>query len=146
MIIREANRQDLAQIAALLADDGLGRGREASDVAIYQAAFDRMRTQSSNVYLVVENAGEVIACLQYTVIHGLSRAGASRAQIEGVRVSADHRGQKLGERLMQAALERARSDGCSLVQLTTDRSRADALRFYERLGFVASHHGMKLDL
>lgn len=146
MIIREANRQDLAQIAALLADDGLGRGREASDVAIYQAAFDRMRTQSSNVYLVVETAGEVIACLQYTVIHGLSRAGASRAQIEGVRVSADHRGQKLGERLMQAALERARSDGCSLVQLTTDRSRADALRFYERLGFVASHHGMKLDL
>lgn len=146
MIIREANRQDLAQIAALLADDGLGRGREANDVAIYQAAFDRMRTQSSNVYLVVENAGEVIACLQYTVIHGLSRAGASRAQIEGVRVSADHRGQKLGERLMQAALERARSDGCSLVQLTTDRSRADALRFYERLGFVASHHGMKLDL
>ncbi len=146
LIIRDATRRDLSEIAALLADDGLGRGREADDVAVYQAAFDRMQTQPGNVYLVAEDAGRVIACLQYTVIHGLSRAGASRAQIEGVRVSADHRGRKLGESMMQSAIERARIDGCSLVQLTTDRTRENALRFYERLGFVASHNGMKLNL
>ena len=146
MIIRNATRTDLSQIAALLADDGLGRGREASEISVYEAAFDRMQSQPGNIYLVAEDAGQVIACLQYTVIHGLSRAGASRAQIEGVRVSAEHRGQKLGERMMQAAIDRARNDGCTLVQLTTDRRREDALRFYERLGFVASHNGMKLNL
>ncbi|MEL7153242.1 MAG: GNAT family N-acetyltransferase [Pseudomonadota bacterium] len=146
MIIREAIRADLGQIAALLADDGLGRGRESNDPDIYDAAFDRMQSQPGNVYLIAEKDGEVIACLQYTVIHGLSRAGASRAQIEGVRVSAAHRGQKLGEQIMQIAIDRARTEGCSLVQLTTDRSREDAHRFYERLGFVASHHGMKLNL
>lgn len=146
MIVREAARTDLTGIAALLADDGLGRGREASDPVVYQQAFDRMQTQPGNVYLVAEENGELLACLQYTVIHGLSRAGASRAQIEGVRVSSAHRGKGLGEIMMQTAIERARTDGCSLVQLTTDRARADAHRFYERLGFVASHHGMKLDL
>lgn len=146
MIIRPATRADLRAIAALLADDGLGRGRESSDPDVYDRAFDRMQSQPGNVYLIAEEAVEILACLQYTVIHGLSRAGASRAQIEGVRVSAAHRGRKLGEQLMRAAIERARTDGCSLVQLTTDRSRADAHRFYERLGFVASHHGMKLDL
>lgn len=146
MKIREATESDLSGIAALLADDGLGRGRESTDPKVYQEAFDRMQSQQGNVYLVADEEGEPIACLQYTVIHGLSRAGASRAQIEGVRVSAAHRGKGLGEAMMQAAIERARADGCTLVQLTTDRSREDAHRFYERLGFVASHHGMKLDL
>ena len=146
MMIREATSSDLTGIAELLADDGLGRGRETTDPSVYQQAFDRMQSQPGNVYLVAEENGEPIACLQYTVIHGLSRAGASRAQIEGVRVSAAHRGKGLGEAMMQAAIDRARADGCTLVQLTTDRSREDAHRFYERLGFVASHHGMKLDL
>ncbi len=146
MIIRDATKDDLEQIASLLADDGLGRNRETNDPTVYRAAFDRMQSQPGNVYLVADDGGEILACLQYTVIHGLSRAGASRAQIEGVRVSAQHRGKKLGERMMQAAIDRARSDGCGLIQLTTDKSRTDALRFYERLGFVASHHGMKLDL
>ena len=146
MIIREAIQTDLAVIAALLADDGLGRGRESSDPEVYRRAFDRMQSQPGNVYLVAEENGDLLACLQYTVIHGLSRAGASRAQIEGVRVSAAHRGRGLGETIVNAAIARARADGCTLVQLTTDRSRTDALRFYERLGFVASHHGMKLDL
>ena len=146
MIVREAIRTDMSGIAALLADDGLGRGREASDPVVYQQAFDRMQSQPGNVYLVAEESGELLACLQYTVIHGLSRAGASRAQIEGVRVASAHRGRRLGDRLMQAAIDRARADGCSLVQLTTDRTRADAHRFYERLGFKASHWGMKLDL
>ncbi|MEL6998073.1 MAG: GNAT family N-acetyltransferase [Pseudomonadota bacterium] len=146
VIVREATRADLPAIAALLADDGLGRGRESADMTRYEQAFDRMQSQPGNVYLVVEDGTDLLACLQYTVIHGLSRSGASRAQIEGVRVSANHRGKRLGEQIMQAAIDRARQDGCTLIQLTTDRSRADAHRFYERLGFTASHHGMKMNL
>ena len=146
MLIRDATLEDIAAIAALLADDGLGRGRENPGDPLYAAAFARMSAQPGNVYMLIVEADEVLACLQYTVIHGLSRSGASRAQIEGVRVSASHRGRGLGETLMQAAIDRACADECALVQLTTDRSRKDALRFYERLGFVASHHGMKLDL
>ena len=146
VIVREATQGDLPAIAALLADDGLGRGREADDPMIYQAAFDRMSAQSQNVYLVADSAGEVLGCLQYTVIHGLSRAGASRAQIEGVRVAATARGKKIGETMMQVAIDRARDDGCTLIQLTTDQRRVDARRFYERLGFEASHFGMKMGL
>lgn len=143
MIIREAAEADIAAIAFLLADDGLGRGREAPGDPAYARAFAAMSAQPGNLYLVAEVAGEVIGCLQFTLIHGLSRKGASRAQIEGVRVHADHRGQKIGEALFNAAFERAASAGCALVQLTTDRQRTDALRFYERLGFEASHWGMK---
>ena len=133
-------------IARMLADDGLGRGRESGDLSVYRDALARMQSQPGNVYLVAEIDGRVAGCLQYTLIHGLSRAGASRAQIEGVRVDADHRGQRIGEAMMQAAIDRARADGCALVQLTTDRRRGDAHRFYERLGFEASHVGMKLAL
>ena len=145
-VIREAGREDLSAIASLLADDGLGKGNERPGDPAYLEAFARMRKQSGNVYLVAERNGVVIACLQYTVIHGLSRTGASRVQLEGIRVHADCRGEGLGEMLVRAAIERARSEGCSLVQLTTDRRRADAFRFYERLGFSASHWGMKLEI
>jgi len=143
MIVREATEADLDAISRLLSDDGLGRGRERPGDPAYLRAFRAMSGQPGNVYLVAEDGGGLAGCLQYTLIHGLSRTGASRAQIEGVRVRADRRGAGIGERLMQAAIERARADGCSLVQLTTDRARADAHRFYERLGFVASHWGMK---
>ncbi len=146
MIIREATKGDLDQIAALLADDGLGRGREAPGDPVYAEAFARMSAQPDNVYLLATEGDEVVGCLQFTVIHGLSRAGASRAQIEGVRVRADQRGKRIGDALMQAAIERARAAGCRLVQLTTDRQREEAHRFYERLGFTASHWGMKRDL
>ena len=146
MEIRDATASDIDAIAVLLADDGLGRGREAPGDPVYAEAFARMQAQPDNVYMLAVEDGSLLACLQYTVIHGLSRAGAARAQIEGVRVAANQRGRGLGETLMRAAIERARADGCRLAQLTTDRSRADAHRFYERLGFVASHHGMKLDL
>ena len=143
MIIREAGGEDLAAIVSLLADDGLGKGREMPGDAAYQRAFEAMSAQPGNVYLVAEDDGAIVGCLQFTVIHGLSRRGMSRAQIEGVRVRPDRRGQGLGEALFEAAFERARAAGCGLVQLTTDRRRTDALRFYERLGFEASHWGMK---
>ena len=146
MIVREATAADVDAIVALLADDGLGRGREAPGDPAYALAFQAMTRQPGNDYLVAERDGALVGCLQLTLIHGLSRKGASRAQIEGVRVHADHRGQRIGEALIEAAIARARQAGCALMQLTTDRQRGDALRFYERLGFTASHWGMKLAL
>lgn len=146
MLVREARHEDIDRIVELLADDGLGRGREAPGDPVYAQAFEAMTAQPGNLYLVAEEAGEVIGCLQFTLIHGLSRRGASRAQIEGVRVHADHRGKRIGEALFAAAFARARDAGCTLVQLTTDRRREAALRFYQRLGFEATHWGMKRSL
>ena len=143
MLIRDATEADIDAIANLLADDGLGRGRETPGDPAYAHAFAAMSAQPGNTYLLAEIAGAVVGCLQLTIIHGLSRQGASRAQIEGVRIHADHRGYRIGEKLFKAAFQRAAAAGCTLVQLTTDRQRTDALRFYERLGFEATHWGMK---
>ena len=148
-IIRIATEADLPGIVRLLADDDLGRGRERYAEPLPQAytdGFRAMQRQGGNDFLVAEDAGQVVGCLQLTIIPGVSRMGATRAQIESVRVDRGQRGKKLGEALMQDAIERARSAGCSLVQLTTDKTRADAHRFYERLGFKATHEGMKLAL
>ena len=149
--IRPATSADLPAIVALLADDPLGRTRETpDDLGPYLVAFDEMAAQGGNVAFVAEREGpagkEVVGCLQLTVIPGLARRGAKRGQIEGVRVSAACRGLGIGERLIRHAIEAARAAGCALVQLTSDNSRPDAHRFYERLGFVASHAGFKLAL
>ena len=154
MIIRTAEREDIAAIVALLADDQLGATRETPGdppADCYLAAFEAMAAQGSNRYLIALDEqegrpGSVVGCLQLTMIAGLSRRGMTRAQIEGVRVAASHRGAGVGEALMRHAIEQARAAGCGLVQLTTDKRRPDAHRFYDRLGFVASHEGMKLDL
>jgi ribosomal protein S18 acetylase RimI-like enzyme len=153
LMIRPAREADLPSVVALLAADSLGAGREVPpgpngkvlDPA-YGKAFAAMSMQGGNELLVAEIDGAVVGCLQFTVIHGVSRRGMSRAQIEGVRVASSQRGQQVGQRLMAFAIERARSLGCGLVQLTTDQTRPDAHRFYERLGFKASHIGMKLPL
>ena len=145
--IRPASREDVPAIAALLADDALGAAREdAGDIETYLRAFDDMAAQPGNVMLVAERAGLVVGCLQLTIIAGLSRHGMKRGQIEGVRVNSACRGLGIGERLIRHAIEMARATGCGLVQLTSDVTRADAHRFYERLGFVASHAGFKLPL
>lgn len=148
-ILRVATEADLPGIVRLLADDDLGRGRERFADPLpraYVDAFRAMQRQGGNDFLVAEETGVVVGCLQLTIIPGVSRMGATRAQIESVRVDRSQRGQKLGEALMAHAIERARAAGCSLVQLTTDKTRADAHRFYERLGFKATHEGMKLAL
>ncbi len=145
--VRLARRTDVPVIVQLLADDPLGATRERPEEPLAQAywdAFDAIAAQRGNEVLVAEAAGEVVGCLQVTVIPGLSRTGTTRGQIEGVRVGARYRSQGVGEALVRAAVERARELGCRLVQLTTDRARPDAQRFYERLGFEASHVGMKL--
>jgi ribosomal protein S18 acetylase RimI-like enzyme len=146
---RLATRDDLPAIVRLLADDALGAQRELPAeplAACYVHAFDAMMAQGGNDLVLAVRGDTVVGCVQLTVIPGLSRAGALRGQLEGVRVAASERGQGVGERLVRAAIDRARSAGCTLVQLTCDRSRGDALRFYERLGFEPTHVGMKLVL
>lgn len=106
----------------------------------------RIEADRSELLIVLANGPEVIGTLQISFIPGLSRGGATRAQIEAVRVKQGYRGEGRGEEMIEWAIATARDRGCGLVQLTTDRSRAGAHRFYERLGFVASHEGMKLDL
>jgi GNAT superfamily N-acetyltransferase len=144
---REATRADLAAIIGLLADDVLGKAREHAQVdAAYERAFEAIDSDPRNFLIVAEADGEVVACLQVTYIPGLGRHGAERALVEAVRVRSDQRGNGLGSELMTWAIDQARARRCDLVQLTTDKSRADAHRFYARLGFVASHEGMKLAL
>lgn len=146
---RRATEADVAAIVALLADDGLGRGRENAALPLdrrYLDAFAALDSDPNQLLVVAERDGTVVGCLQLTFIPGLSRLGMWRGQIEAVRVAASERGTGLGGAMVGWAIERCRARGCGLVQLTTDKTRADAHRFYERLGFVASHEGMKLAL
>lgn len=149
MIFREAVRADLPAIVALLADDVLGKARDLAAVDdAYERAFAEIDADPRNHLIVAadEDDRSVVACLQVTYIPGLGRHGAERALVEAVRVRSDRRGEGLGGSLMRWVIERARERGCGLVQLTTDKARTDAHRFYRRLGFVASHEGMKLPL
>jgi GNAT superfamily N-acetyltransferase len=147
VIIREAVRPDLLAIIGLLADDVLGKARDFTVVdEAYEKAFAAIDADARNHLIVADEDGEVVACMQVTYIPGLGRHGAERCLIEAVRVRSDRRGQGLGSELTTWAIEQARNRGCALLQLTSDKSRADAHRFYARLGFVASHEGMKLAL
>ncbi|MFI6132433.1 GNAT family N-acetyltransferase [Micromonospora sp. NPDC051141] len=147
VIFREAVRADLPDVLALLADDVLGRTRDRPEVdAAYERAFADLDADPRNHLIVADDGGEVVGCFQLTYIPGLGRHGAERALIEAVRVRSDRRGRGLGRSMMRWAIDRARERGCALAQLTTDKRRADAHRFYRDLGFVASHEGMKLAL
>lgn len=147
--IRPAGEADLRAIIALLVDDPLGKTRERLEDPLprsYVDAHRAMAAQGGNVYLVAERAGDVIGCLQVTLIAGISREGMTRANIEGVRIASSARGLGLGKTMMRDAIDRSREAGCGLVQLTTDTRREDAQKFYRALGFTASHVGMKLSL
>ncbi|MFD0371624.1 GNAT family N-acetyltransferase [Streptomyces sp. NPDC059071] len=145
--IRPARRADLPAIVAMLADDPLGAQRESpDDLTPYDAAFDRLEGDPHQHVVVAVRAGRIVGTLQLTVVPGLSRRGTTRSIIEGVRIHADERGSGLGSRLIEWAVEESREQGCRLVQLTSDVTRTDAHRFYERLGFEASHVGFKLSL
>ncbi|MFI7352797.1 GNAT family N-acetyltransferase [Streptomyces avidinii] len=147
LTIRPATAADVPAIVAMLADDPLGATRESpDDLAPYLAALKRL-TDDPNQHLVVAvRADRVVGTLQLTIVPGLSRKGATRSIIESVRVHAEERGSGLGTRFVEWAVEKSRSENCSLVQLTSDVTRTDAHRFYERLGFTASHVGFKLQL
>ncbi|GAA2469835.1 GNAT family N-acetyltransferase [Streptomyces thermolineatus] len=145
--IRPAAVGDIPAIVAMLADDPLGAQRESpDDLTPYHEAFARLEGDPNQHLTVAVRDGRVVGTLQLTVIPGLSRRGATRTVIEGVRVHADERGAGLGAELVRWAVEESRALGASLVQLTSDRTREDAHRFYERLGFTASHVGFKLAL
>jgi GNAT superfamily N-acetyltransferase len=146
--LRRATIEDLPALVALLADDPLGATREDpdGDLAPYRRAFELVDADPAHVLVAAVDAGAVVGTLQLTVLPGLARGGALRAQLEAVRVAAGHRSSGLGAAMVGWAIDEARRRGCRLVQLTTDRSRTDAHRFYERLGFVASHEGLKLSL
>lgn len=147
--LRAAQAADLPAIIALIADDGLGRGRDDPSLpldAAYLNAYDAMAADGNQAMLVGELGGEVVAYLQITFIPGLSRKGSWRGQIESVRVASRLRGLGIGRQILEHAIELCRARGCSLVQLTSDKTRAEAHRFYGRLGFVASHDGFKRTL
>ncbi|MFF7239451.1 GNAT family N-acetyltransferase [Streptomyces collinus] len=145
--IRRATAADVPVIVGMLADDPLGAQRESpDDMTPYLAALERLDADPNQHVVVAVREGRVVGTLQLTVVPGLSRKGATRSIIEGVRVHADERGSGLGTRLIEWAVEESRRQECQLVQLTSDSSRTDAHRFYERLGFAASHVGFKLPL
>ncbi|MET8693788.1 GNAT family N-acetyltransferase [Streptomyces bauhiniae] len=147
LAIRPATPDDIPAIVAMLADDPLGAQRESpDDLTPYLAAFERLDTDPNQHLVVAVRDGRVIGTLQLTIIPGLSRKGATRSLIEAVRIHADERGSGLGSELIQWAVDTSRRLGCQLVQLTSDKTRTDAHRFYERLGFTASHEGFKLSL
>lgn len=146
---RKATRNDLPAIVEMLADDPLGATREAFRTPLpesYCRAFDAIARDPNNELVVAEKRGDVVGVLQITFIPYLTYQGGWRALIEGVRVSSKVRSSGIGRQLFEWAIERARQRGCHVVQLTSDKKRPDAIRFYEGLGFVASHEGMKLHL
>ncbi len=148
-VFRPARRQDVARIVELLADDPLGAGRERFEDPLpdsYYAAFDRIEASDGNVLTVAEVDGVVVGCLQMTFIPGLSNQGADLALIEGVRVDTILRSLGLGGQLIEWALNAARARGCQAVELFTHKTRTDAHRFYDRLGFEQSHVGYRLKL
>jgi GNAT superfamily N-acetyltransferase len=145
--IRPAAEKDIPAIVAMLADDPLGAQRESpDDLAPYLAAFKRLTDDPNQHLMVAVREEHVVGTLQLTIIPGLSRRGALRSVIEAVRIHADERGSGLGTQLIEWAIAESRRQNCQLVQLTSDSSRTDAHRFYERLGFTPSHVGFKLAL
>lgn len=146
---RRATEGDVPAVIGLLADDVLGASREttaAASHAEYLRAFRDIDADTNQFLLVVEDGAEIVGTLQLTFIPGLSRRGQKRGLIEAVRVASGRRGEKIGEAMIAWVLAKCRHEGCGMVQLTTDRARTEAHRFYDRLGFEPSHIGYKMML
>lgn len=145
LVIRSATYGDLGALIALYADDGLGKSREANEIDLaYTNAFEAIDRDPNHMLVVGDVAGQVVATLQLSFLPGLSRHGAWRAQIEAMRVAGELRGRGLGRQMLDWAVAQTEARGCSLVQLTSDRKRNAAHRFYEDAGFSATHYGFKL--
>ncbi|MFD8596750.1 GNAT family N-acetyltransferase [Kitasatospora sp. NPDC059646] len=146
-LLRPATRTDLPAVLALLADEEQVVDPGSVVVgAAHERAFAAIEADPRNEVLVLEESGTVVGCLQATYIPGLGKGGAERALIEAVRIRADRRGGGRGRALMTLVVERAEARGCALVQLTSNKQRTDAHRFYAGLGFAPSHEGFKLNL
>lgn len=150
MRFRQATRADVLAIVKMIANDKLGKLRENNQVPlpeVYYTAFENIDGDTNQELVVVENAdGEVIGTLQLSFIQYLTYQGGIRAQIEAVRIREDQRGHGIGEKMFEWAINRAKERKAHLIQLTTDKKRPEALKFYEKLGFQATHEGMKLHL
>jgi ribosomal protein S18 acetylase RimI-like enzyme len=150
VVLRRAESSDLPAIVELIAADQLGATRDGvktpEDLAAYQAAFKAIDRDPAHLLLVAQSGPDIVATMQLSFLPGLARRGALRAQIEAVRVHEACRNSGIGAAMFTWAINESRRRHCALVQLTTDKSRTTAHRFYERLGFVASHDGMKLSL
>ncbi len=149
MNFRKATQQDLSSLVNMLAYDQLGAQREDTSSPINQAyvqAFKSIDQDPNNELIVAENKSQIIGLLQLTFIPYLTHQGSWRCLIEGVRIHSNYRGQGIGKGLFKWAMNRAQEKGCHMVQLTSDKQRPDAIRFYENLGFIASHEGLKLKL
>lgn len=145
-IFRTAVEADLDRVVELIADDAVARDRTGTLGEAHRRAFAAIDADPNNELIVVERDGRVIGTMQLTVIPGISRNGASRLLIEAVRVDASLRGQGIGSAMMAWAHDRGRARGCALAQLTSDKQRPDAHRFYRTLGYAQSHEGFKLPL
>ena len=150
MIFRKATKRDVQAIVAMIADDELGKTREIFQVPIpkeYLVAFENINQDDNQELIVVENENrEIIGTLQLSFIQYLTYTGGIRAQIEAVRIRKDSRGIGLGAKMFEWAIQRAKERNAHVLQLTSDKKRPEAIRFYEKLGFVASHEGMKMHL
>ena len=149
LTFRLATEDDLIGIIQMLSDDPLGALREKIETPLPQAysqAFARIKSDSNQELTVAEMAGEIVGTFQLTFIQYLTHQGRMRAQIEAVRVSSAHRGKGIGAQMLNYAIARANQKGCYVMQLTTDKQRSRAAQFYESLGFVTTHEGMKLTL
>lgn len=147
MEIRKATKDDVIHIVAMLADDELGSKRENFTDPLPQAyyeSFQKIDNDPNHYLIVAEEDGEIIGTAQLSFIPYLTYQGGIRSQIEAVRIKSDRRGTGLGESLFKWMINKARENGAHLLQLTTDKQRPDALRFYEKLGFKATHEGMKM--
>ena len=148
---RQATQDDLPQIIQMLVDDQLGSSREDPSLPInqqYLDAFEIIKNDQNNELIVIESddseTTSIIGILQLTYIPYLTYKGSWRCLIEGVRIHKDYRGQGFGTQLFEWAIQRAKQKHCNIVQLTSNKTRVEALRFYESLGFKASHEGFKL--
>ncbi|MDN3509555.1 MAG: GNAT family N-acetyltransferase [Candidatus Neptunochlamydia sp.] len=149
LIHRRAKQDDLKAIVSLLADDKLGRTREQAGDEVaqeYLDAFAKIDSDPNQYLMVLESDEEIMGTSHLTLMHSLTFAGSTRLQIEAVRVHSSARGQNIGQQMIEFAISWGKEHGAKIIQLTTNKERPDALRFYEKLGFKATHEGMKLYL
>ena len=147
--IRRATEEDLPRIVAMLSDDKLGKRRERYEIPLpesYYKAFRAIEADPNNELVVACYDNDVVGVQQITFTPYITHQGGWRATIEGVRISSNMRGKRVGSKMINWAIQRAKEKGCHLVQLTTDKQRSEALKFYEKLGFQATHEGMKMKL
>jgi GNAT superfamily N-acetyltransferase len=146
---RLASANDLWDIVQMLSDDTLGATREKIDVALsdnYIKAFVNIDKDPNQELTIVEMNGKKVGTYQLTFIQYLTHQGGLRAQVEAVRINSNYRGQGIGTKMFEYIIDRAKQKGCIMLQLTSDKKRVDAIQFYEKIGFVATHEGMKLKL